>query len=493
VNRVPRKPLHVVILAAGLGKRMKSKLPKVLHPLAGRPMIAYPLAAAAALKPDSVVLVLGRGADQVRSVVEEEAERLGLAGTRIAFALQARQLGTGHAVMQAEGALKGARGDLLILSGDVPAIRADTLRRLVRRHRAARAAATVLTMRLADPSGYGRVIRGAGSARGEVERIVEHVDASAAERRVEEINAGIYVADARGIFAAVRGAKRSNAQKEYYLTDMVEAFRGKGGRVIGHEHAPPDEVMGVNDRRDLARAARLLNDRAVEGLMKGGVTIVDPARTDVESTVKVGADTVIHPGVTLAGRTRIGSGCVLHPGTRVQDAILGDGCVVLDHSLIVESRIGSGVRIGPMAHLRPGTDLADDVRIGNFVETKKTKVGRGSKANHLTYLGDAKIGGKVNVGAGTITCNYDGKNKHQTVMDDGVFIGSNAELVAPVRIGRGAYVAAGSTITKDVPAGALGVGRARQSNKEGWVESQKKRAARASKKKTPSRKRKRRG
>jgi bifunctional UDP-N-acetylglucosamine pyrophosphorylase/glucosamine-1-phosphate N-acetyltransferase len=466
-----RRDLHVVVLAAGLGKRMRSSVVKVLHPVAGRPMIAWPLAAAAALRPRSIVVVVGNQADAVRAAVEREAAALGLRGARLRIARQARQLGTGHALLQAERALRGARGDLLILSGDVPAILPDTLRRLLRRHRAAGAAATLLTAELPDPTGYGRIVREDGAGRDDVVRIVEHADATPSERAIREVNAGIYVTDARRVFGAVRGAGRGNAQREHYLTDMVGAFRKKGRRVVAVRHGDPEEVMGVNDRRELARAGRRLVERALDRLMRGGVTVVDPSRTEVEPGVQVGRDTVIHPGVTLRGRTRVGERCELFPGSRLQDAVVGPGSVVLDHCLVVESRLGAGVRIGPMAHLRPGTVLGDETRIGNFVETKKARLGRGSKANHLTYLGDARIGRDVNVGAGTITCNYDGIRKHTTVLEDGVFIGSDTQLVAPVKVGRGSYVGAGSTITRDVPAGALALSRARQVNKEGWAEA----------------------
>ena len=464
------RALHVVILAAGQGKRMKSAHNKVLHPVAGRPMIAYPLAAAAALQPASITLVLGNQSADVRRAVEREAARLGLPARRVRFAHQARRLGTGHALLQAAPHLKGARGDLLILAGDVPAMRPQSLRRLLRRHRASGAGATVLTARLADPTGYGRILRGEGRARAEVARIVEHRDATPAQRQVDEINTGLYVADVRRVFDAVRGGKRTNAQKEYYLTDMVEAFQAMGQRVLACEHPDSEEMMGVNDRRELARAGRLLAEQAMDRLMRGGVTILDPSRTDIEPTVKVGRETVIHPGVTLQGTTKVGRGCELHPGSRLQDVTIGHGTVILDHCLLVDSKVGSGARVGPMAHLRPGSDLADGTRVGNFVETKKTRLGKGSKASHLTYLGDAQVGAGVNVGAGTITCNYDGVNKFTTVLEDGVFIGSDTQLVAPVRVGRGAYIGAGSTITENVPAGALAISRARQTNKAGWVE-----------------------
>jgi len=485
-----RRATHVVVLAAGLGKRMRSATIKVLHPVAGRPMIARTLAAVAPLRPETIVMVLGNQAAAVRAVVEAEAARLGLARTRLVFALQARQLGTGHALLRAEPLLRGARGDLVILAGDVPAIEARTLRRLLRHHRAARAAATVLTAELPDPTGYGRILRGPGAERREVLRIVEHRDADATERRIAEINTGIYAVEVERIWDAVRGGKQHNAQKEYYLTDAVAGLRARGRRVLALKHDDPDEVMGVNDRAELARVGRWMVRRTLVRLMASGVTVLDPERTDVEPGVRVGRDTVLHPGVTLQGETRIGRRCVLHPGVRVHDSIVGDDCVLLDHSLVQGSRVGAGSRIGPMANLRPGTDVEGEVHLGNFVETKKTRIGKGSKANHLSYLGDAVIGRKVNVGAGTITCNYDGAHKHPTVIDDGVFIGSDSQLVAPVKIGRGAYVGAGTTVVQDVPPGALAISRTRQTNKPGWADAMRRdrelRASRASRAPAPA-------
>ncbi len=468
-------PLCVVILAAGQGTRMKSAIAKVLHPLAGRPLIGHTLAAAAALDPQRIVLVVGKQSDEVRKTVADEAARLGLDARRIAFALQRRQLGTGHALLQAEKAIGSSRGNLLILSGDVPTVRPETLRRMLRRHRAAGAAVTVMTTNLMDPSGYGRIER---EARGSsIERIIEHVDASAQQRRITEINCGIYVADRRLAFDAVRGGKRSNRQREYYLTDLVEAVRRQGGKVLADLQENPEEVMGVNDRLDLARAGALLRRRVLERLMRSGVTVIDPDRTYVDVTVAVGKDTVLYPGTVLQGETRVGAGSVIHSGTRIRDSVLGSDCEILDHCLVQESKLGKAVRVGPMAHLRPGTELADEVRIGNFVETKKTTMGRGAKANHLTYLGDASIGPRVNIGAGTITCNYDGEKKHRTEIGAGVFIGSDSQLVAPVKVGKGAYIAAGSTITRDVPEDALGIARVQQDNKKGWAK--KRRASRA--------------
>jgi bifunctional UDP-N-acetylglucosamine pyrophosphorylase/glucosamine-1-phosphate N-acetyltransferase len=464
--------LQVVILAAGQGTRMKSTTAKVLHPLAGRPMIGHTLAAAAALKPQRIVLVVGRQSRAVEDVVRAEASRLGLRRSQIRFVLQRRQLGTGHAFLQAEKALTASRGEVLILSGDVPAVRAQSLRRMLRRHRAAGAQATVMTAVLEDPSGYGRMVRGPGGRR--IERIVEHVDATPAERAIREVNCGLYVVDRKRAFEALRRSKRANRQGEYYLTDVVSFLHQDGGKVLGHVHGKPEEMEGVNDRRDLARAGALLRRRILERLMEQGVTVVDPACTYVEDSVKVGRDSVLHPGITLEGATRIGKGCVVRTGSRIVDSTLGSDCEILDGCLLEESSLGKRVRVGPMAHLRPGSRLLDDVRIGNFVETKKTTMGRGSKANHLTYLGDASVGPAVNIGAGTITCNYDGEHKHRTVIGEGVFIGSDSQLVAPVTVGKGAYIAAGSTITADVPAGALGVARSRQSNKLGWVENKRK-------------------
>jgi len=468
--------VQVIILAAGQGTRMKSATAKVLHPLLGRPMICHTLAAAAGLRPQRIVLVVGNQSEAVQETVQAEARRLGLRPAQVSFALQRRQLGTGHAFLQAEKALGAVRGDVVVLSGDVPAIRADSLRRMLRRHRSARAQVTVMTAVLPDPTGYGRMVRDEGGRH--IARIVEHADATTAERSLNEVNCGIYVVDGRLAFDAVRGSKRSNRQGEYYLTDLVHILRRQGSKVIAHVHPDPEEVKGVNDRRDLARAGGLLRRRVLDGLMEKGVTIVDPQRTYVDASVRVGRDTTLHPGVVLEGGTRIGKACEIRSGSRIVDTVMGDGCEILDHCLLEESRLGKRVRVGPMAHLRPGSRLLDDVRIGNFVETKKTTLGRGSKANHLTYLGDASVGAKVNVGAGTITCNYDGTHKHLTVIGEGVFIGSDSQLVAPVKVGKGAYIAAGSTITADVPAGALGVARSRQINKTGWVKNRRKTAKR---------------
>ena len=453
---------HIVILAAGKGTRMKSAQPKVLHRAAGLPLIEHVLRAADALDPVSTVVVVGHGADQVRQAL---GKRLGLG-----FALQEPQLGTAHALLQAEPLLRGARGTLVLLYGDVPLLRPDTLRRLVREHTERRAAATVLTAVVEQPHGYGRIVRDSG----EIAAIVEEKDATAAERGIREINSGIYAFDLQPLFAALKTIGASNAQGEYYLPDLVRIYRGRGMTVATVSLDEAGEIMGVNSRKELSDVTTILKTTRAEELMAAGVTIIDPATTWIGPDVTVGADTVIHPGVYLEGRTQIGARCEIHSGVRIVDAVLDDGVTINNFCVICESRIATGARVGPFAHIRPQSEVGPEAHVGNFVELKKTVLGKGSKANHLTYLGDATVGEKVNVGAGTITCNYDGTHKHPTVIEDGAFIGSDTQLIAPVRVGKGAYVAAGSSITDDVPAGALGIARGKQVNKGGWVEKNRK-------------------
>ena len=451
-------PLHVVIMAAGKGTRMKSAVAKVLHDVAGIPLIGHVLRAVDGLQPASVVLIVGHMADQVRTAV------LGIRPNS-AIALQEPQLGTGHAVLQAEPHLRGKTGTLLLLSGDVPLMRTQTLRALVEHHRAAGATATVLTADFAEPDGYGRIVRTDGA----ISAIVEHKDASPAEREIHEINSGIYAFDLEPLFPALRQIGSSNAQGEYYLPDLVSIFRGEGRRVEALRVADPGEIVGVNSRKELAETAAVLRDRKNDALMAAGVTILDPATTWVQPDVAVGPDTILHPGVYLEGRTVIGSGCEIHSGVRIVDSTLGDRVVVNNFCVIRQSRIGSAAQVGPFAQIRPDSDVGDGAHIGNFVELKKTTLGRGSKANHLAYLGDATIGERVNIGAGTITCNYDGVNKNPTTIEDGAFIGSDSQLIAPVTIGTNAYVAAGSTITEDVPPESLAIARGKQVNKPGWI------------------------
>jgi bifunctional UDP-N-acetylglucosamine pyrophosphorylase / glucosamine-1-phosphate N-acetyltransferase len=452
--------IHVVILAAGQGTRMKSALPKVLHPIAGLPVIEHVLRTAESVSPATITLVVGHRADVVR-------ERL--AGRGVQFALQEPQLGTAHALQQAEPALTGRTGTLVLLSGDAPFFSPRSLRRLIDTHCGANAAATVVTATAERPDGYGRIVR----TDGRIARIVEERDASPAERQIHEINSGIYAFDLAPLFEALRGIASQNAQGEFDLTDLVGIYRRRKLPVETLLVDNAQEILGINSRTELAEMSGLLRQKKNEEVMAAGVTLVDPATTYIDADVEIGADTVIHPGVVLEGRTRVGSACEIQAHVRISDSTLGDGVTVNNFCLIVGAQVAHGASVGPFAHLRPETVVGEKAKIGNFVELKKTTMGPGSKANHLAYLGDATIGANVNVGAGTITCNYDGVKKYQTVIEDGAFIGSDSQLIAPVTIGKGAYVAAGSSITKDVPAGALGIARGQQSNVEGWVERKK--------------------
>ncbi len=454
---------HIVILAGGKGTRMKSALPKVLHRAAGLPLIEHVLRGAASIQPASVVVVVGHQAEQLKSAI---GIRLGLS-----FAVQEPQLGTGHALLQAEPMLLGGRGTVVLLSGDVPLLRPSTLAALVRAHEERRAAATVLTAVVDAPHGYGRIVR---DDTGRIAAIVEHKDASAGEREIREINSGIYAFDIAPLFDALRTVGSANAQGEYYLPDLIRIYRGRGLVVETVVLEDAHEILGVNSPKELAQVAATLRTAKNDELMSAGVTMIDPATTYVGPDVTVGADTILHPNVHLEGRTTVGSRCEIHSGVRVVDSTIDDGVVINNFCVITESHVASGARLGPFAHIRPQSDVGQNAHVGNFVELKKTTLGRGSKANHLSYLGDATIGEKVNVGAGTITCNYDGVLKHPTVIEDGAFIGSDTQLIAPVRVGEGAYVAAGSSITEDVPADSLAIARGKQVNKPGWVTRNKK-------------------
>ncbi len=453
--------VHLVVLAAGKGTRMRSDTPKVLHRAGEFRLIEHVLRAAAALDARTTVVVVGHLADDVRRAL---SERLGLR-----FALQEPQLGTGHALLQAETHLAGARGTVVLLSGDVPLLRGVTLEELVAAHERSGAAATVLTARVPDPAGYGRIVR----QDGRITAIVEHRDATPVERAIDEINSGIYAFAAEPLFDALRSIGSANAQAEYYLPDLVRIYRARGLNVETVRLEDAREILGVNSRRELADVAAILKTTKNEALMAEGVSIVDPASTWIGPDVSVGRDTVIHPNVHLEGQTRIGERCEINASVRIVDSTLDDGVVINNFCVIRESHVRAGAQIGPFAHIRPQSDIGEGAHVGNFTELKKTTLGKGSKANHLSYLGDATIGEKVNVGAGTITCNYDGVHKHPTVIEDGAFIGSDSQLIAPVRVGKGAYVAAGSSIVEDVPAGALGVARGKQVNKDGWVERKK--------------------
>ena len=467
--------ISALILAAGEGKRMRSGRGKLLHPLCGSPMVCHVARAAAALRPEMLGAVVRATDGPVAEALASNAARSGTSG-RLRFAVQREPLGTAHAVLQAERlfslrpAPRARRCDLLVLSGDVPLIRPSTLRALVRHHRRRGAAVTVLTTTVSDPTGYGRVVR---DPSGSIIRIVEQRDASAAQRRIREVNAGIYCADLSVLFGALRRTRRANAQKEYYLPDVIEILARSRKRVGVFHHDDAEEVLGVNNRAELARASKALYRRRAEELMVSGVTIVDPDCTYVEPGVRVGRDTVIGPMSHLEGRTVVGEGCSIGAFARIADSRLGDGVEVRDLCVIRESTVAAGAKIGPFAHLRPGTVLEEEVHVGNFVELKKSRLGRRSKANHLSYLGDADIGKGCNIGAGTITCNYDGVAKHLTTLEDEVFIGSDTQLVAPVTVRRGAYVGAGSTITKEVPEYSLALTRADLKVIRDWVKRKK--------------------
>jgi bifunctional UDP-N-acetylglucosamine pyrophosphorylase/glucosamine-1-phosphate N-acetyltransferase len=436
---------------------MRSEMPKVLHRVAGKPMIDYVLRTASLLSPSSITIVVGHMKEALRDALTGK-------GT-FTFVTQEPQLGTGHALLQAAPVLDTQKGALLLLSGDVPLLQSHTLERLVTAHRERGAVATVLTAELDDPHGYGRILR----TDGRIARIVEERDASASERAVKEINSGIFVFSVAHVFGALRGLATSNAQGEYYLTDLVSMFRDQNLCIETVTLDNPDEIRGINSRSELAQASAIVRRKKNDELMAAGVTIEDPSITYIDDEVTVGADTVIHPGVFLEGATKVGSGCELHSGVRIVDSTLDDRVVVKNFCVITGSHLASGVQIGPFAHLRPGSKLEESVHIGNFVELKKAVIGAGTKAGHLAYLGDALVGPNVNIGAGTITCNYDGERKHQTVIEEGAFIGSDSQLVAPVRIGREAYIGSGTTVREDVPSGALGVSAGKQRNIEGWV------------------------
>jgi bifunctional UDP-N-acetylglucosamine pyrophosphorylase/glucosamine-1-phosphate N-acetyltransferase len=449
--------IHVVILAAGKGTRMKSQTPKVLHKIGGLSIIERVIRTAAALMPASITLVVGHGGDEVKhSLAKRKA---------LQFVTQEQQLGTGHALLQTRPLLEGKSGTVVLLSGDVPLLTVATLEALVAGHREAGAAATVITANLARPFGYGRVVR----ASGRISRIVEDRDASPAQKAITEINSGIYAFDLAPLFAALDSIGTANKQGEYYLPDLIGIYRKQKKAVATWTVERADEIRGINSRTELAEVSTMVRQQKNEELMAAGVTLIDPATTYIDADVVVGPDTVIFPCVFLEGSTTIGAACEIHAGARIVNSTIGDRVCVRNHTVVTDSTVQSGTFLGPFAHIRPGSEVGEDAHVGNFVELKKTTMGKGSKANHLAYLGDATIGVKTNVGAGTITCNYDGEKKHHTVIGNGVFVGSNSTLVAPLTVADGSYIAAGSAITADVPEGSLAIGRARQENKDGWV------------------------
>jgi bifunctional UDP-N-acetylglucosamine pyrophosphorylase/glucosamine-1-phosphate N-acetyltransferase len=453
--------LHVVVLAAGKGTRMKSARPKVLHHVAGRPMVDYVLRATQSLSPRTRIVVVGHMKELLRQGLESYPG--------LSFVTQEPQLGTGHALLQTAGVLEGKSGLVLLLSGDVPLLQRHTLARLVATHQESAAAATVLTALVDQPYGYGRIVR----VKGQVSRIVEERDASPAQRKIKEINSGVYVFSLAPLFDTLRGLATANAQGEYYLTDLISTYRRRKHGVEAVVLADPNEIRGINSRSELAESSRIVRQKKNEELMAAGVTIEDPATTYIDEDVVVGADTVVHPGVHLEGRTQIGLACEIHAGVRIVNSVLDDRVTVLNFCVINGARIDASATVGPFVHIRPETELRELVRIGNFVELKKSVIGKGTKAGHLSYLGDAVIGEGVNIGAGTITCNYDGRTKHRTVIEDGAFIGSDTQFVAPVTVGKGAYIGSGTTVRENVPPGSLAISAGKQRNLEGWVEKKK--------------------
>jgi bifunctional UDP-N-acetylglucosamine pyrophosphorylase/glucosamine-1-phosphate N-acetyltransferase len=456
--------LAVVIMAAGKGTRLKSQRPKVLHEIGGKPLLAHVIAAASKLvAPSEIFVVIGHQAEKVRAAV---------ASTGVLFVEQTVQRGTGHAIQCAREAIQNYE-NILVLSGDVPLIKPETLAQVWQFHQAQKAAMTILTATPADPTGYGRIVRKASLWQDimppEVEAIVEQKALTTAQQKIHEINSGIYAFSTAPLLAHLDKLTDNNAQSELYLTDMACLLEAAGERVVAIQAAEAAEVLGANTIAELVALDARLRAATANRLMAQGVTIYRPETCVIDAEVEVAADTVIEPFVQLLGRTKIGSGCLIRSYTVIENCTLGDNVLIRQSCVLAESTVASGAKIGPFAHLRPGSEIGEDAHVGNFVETKKAKLGKGAKANHLTYLGDAEVGERTNIGAGVITCNYDGVNKHTTRIGQDAFVGSDSTLVAPVTVGDGAYIGAGSCITRDVPAGALAVGRARSIIKEGWA------------------------
>ena len=463
----PSPRIAVAIMAAGKGTRLKSQLPKVLHEVGGKPLLEHVIRSAVRIVP----------ATDIYAIVGHEAERVQAAmrHTGVQFVLQGEQRGTGHALMVAREVLR-AYDHVIVLSGDAPLITPETIGRLRNFHLEEEAAMTLLSAELENPTGYSRVLR--RSPRGaEVKMVVEEKAASAAQKKIREINSGFYVFAVKELYRNIDTLSTDNPHQEYYLTDMAQVLRKAGKRVVAWKTATPSEVLGGNTRAELADIDQRMRVEKCRQLMAEGVTIFYPATCVIDADVKISPDTVIEPYVQLLGTTKIGTACRVRSYCVIRDSVIGDGVLIRPGCVMEGANVSNDALLGPYSHLRPGSEIGEAAHVGNFVETKKIKLGKGSKANHLTYLGDAEIGAGVNIGAGTITCNYDGVNKHKTVIDDGVFIGSDSTLVAPVRVGRGAYVGAASCVTDDVPEDSLAIGRARQVVKEGWAAQ--KRAERA--------------
>ncbi|MBG9487760.1 bifunctional UDP-N-acetylglucosamine diphosphorylase/glucosamine-1-phosphate N-acetyltransferase GlmU [Bacillus subtilis] len=446
-----------VVLAAGQGTRMKSKLYKVLHPVCGKPMVEHVVDEALKLSLSKLVTIVGHGAEEVKKQLGDKSE----------YALQAEQLGTAHAVKQAQPFLADEKGVTIVICGDTPLLTAETMEQMLKEHTQREAKATILTAVAKDPTGYGRIIR---SENGAVQKIVEHKDASEEERLVTEINTGTYCFDNEALFRAIDQVSNDNAQGEYYLPDVIEILKNEGETVAAYQTGNFQETLGVNDRVALSQAEQFMKERINKRHMQNGVTLIDPMNTYISPDAVIGSDTVIYPGTVIKGEVQIGEDTIIGPHTEIMNSAIGSRTVI-KQSVVNHSKVGNDVNIGPFAHIRPDSVIGNEVKIGNFVEIKKTQFGDRSKASHLSYVGDAEVGTDVNLGCGSITVNYDGKNKYLTKIEDGAFIGCNSNLVAPVTVGEGAYVAAGSTVTEDVPGKALAIARARQVNKDDYVKN----------------------
>lgn len=446
-----------VVLAAGQGTRMKSKLYKVLHPVCGKPMVEHVVDEALKLSLSKLVTIVGHGAEEVKKQLGDKSE----------YALQAEQLGTAHAVKQAQPFLADEKGVTIVICGDTPLLTAETMEEMLKEHTQREAKATILTAVAEDPTGYGRIIR---SQNGAVQKIVEHKDASEEERFVTEINTGTYCFDNEALFRAIDQVSNDNAQGEYYLPDVIEILKNEGETVAAYQTGNFQETLGVNDRVALSQAEQFMKERINKRHMQNGVTLIDPMNTYISPDAVIGSDTVIYPGTVIKGEVQIGEDTIIGPHTEIMNSSIGSRTVI-KQSVVNHSKVGNDVNIGPFAHIRPDSVIGNEVKIGNFVEIKKTQFGDRSKASHLSYVGDAEVGTDVNLGCGSITVNYDGKNKYLTKIEDGAFIGCNSNLVAPVTVGEGAYVAAGSTVTEDVPGKALAIARARQVNKDDYVKN----------------------
>ncbi|MCY9092933.1 bifunctional UDP-N-acetylglucosamine diphosphorylase/glucosamine-1-phosphate N-acetyltransferase GlmU [Bacillus mojavensis] len=444
-----------VVLAAGQGTRMKSKLYKVLHPVCGKPMVEHVVDEALKLSLTKLVTIVGHGAEEVKKQLGDKSE----------YALQAEQLGTAHAVKQAQPFLADEKGVTIVICGDTPLLTAETMEAMLKEHTQKEAKATILTAVAEDPTGYGRIIRGESGA---VQKIVEHKDASEEERLVTEINTGTYCFDNEALFRAIDQVSNDNVQGEYYLPDVIEILKNEGETVAAYQTGNFQETLGVNDRVALSQAELFMKERINKRHMQNGVTLIDPMNTYISPEAVIGSDTVIYPGTVIKGEVQIGEDTIIGPHTEIINSSIGSRTVI-KQSVVNNSKVGNDVNIGPFAHIRPDSVIGNEVKIGNFVEIKKTQFGDRSKASHLSYVGDAEVGTDVNLGCGSITVNYDGKNKYLTKIEDGAFIGCNSNLVAPVTVGEGAYVAAGSTVTEDVPGKALAIARARQVNKDDYV------------------------